>query len=738
MRDPVLPAELFRPDRILGRELLYAPAGGSLHSGAHPLMVDIPFPPGFAGADDFFVRAKNLGSQPIHCGLRLDGPGGEARITGGREVCAPGVCVELFFPGESFGRIDQTDGVSQGRQAFRLCFRRPKDAGWTDELRVRVLEVLAARRAVPPGPRLSDAGLEHVLAPGTMRLEGFRNWGSFRSTMGAVSVPPPCVHFFPMDTPTKILAGTVMGLRTGFPPDWRSGPGGLEWHHFLHRQHFLRSLARGLDRRRTTPTALMEIMRNWIRSCPVPVGSDGGAGPAWETLSAAWRLREWLFAAARLWSRPECDLDFRRLWLRSMWEHARHLMDHRGHPGNWRLLEAASLTLAGLLLPEFNEAEHWAAIGLTRLEHEFSAQFPDEGLHCEGSPLYHALCAQACLEVCETARAVGVHLPAQVERRLPTVFEALGALARPDFSWPSINDSGGARSDYGALLRWAGRVFGRADLLWTGTRGKRGRPPVQRSRMFRVAGVTVLRTGFSPEDHCLLFRSSPSHGSHAHEDTLSLEFSAFGQPVVVDPGIAGYAPDASTKRARSARAHSMPLVDDRKPEAELPAEAQRLAGLEGVVGSARGGYVTGDVRVERHVVLLEKGTVVVRDRFLGTGEHDVRALWQLMAGLRAEVLANGKEVAVLLPNGRQTQVEAFTIEGAIRLELQRSAVSLAGRDVPALALTWQIRSLLPVTVISLLSPRAPGLPSPERWRDRVTEWCECCELCELRASGSAK
>ena len=38
--------------------------------------------------------------------------------------------------------------------------------------------------------------------------------------------------------------------------------------------------------------ALRRLLTDWIRAHPVPVEGNGGAGPAWETLSAAWRVLE--------------------------------------------------------------------------------------------------------------------------------------------------------------------------------------------------------------------------------------------------------------------------------------------------------------------------------------------------------------------------------------------------------------------------------------------------------------
>jgi hypothetical protein len=63
-------------------------------------------------------------------------------------------------------------------------------------------------------------------------------------------------------------------------------------------------------------------------------------------------------------------------------------------------------------------------------------------------------------------------IKAAVGRNLRSV---AGALCRPDFTWPSLNDSGGVAGDYAAVMRLAGEVLHRDDFRWIGTKGALGR-----------------------------------------------------------------------------------------------------------------------------------------------------------------------------------------------------------------------------------------------------------------------
>jgi uncharacterized heparinase superfamily protein len=202
------------------------------------------------------------------------------------------------------------------------------------------------------------------------------------------------------------------------------------------------------------------------------LNSNGGASPAWETLSAAWRLREWLWIRGLAWE--ALDQSCRQRFLCSVWEHARHLLDHRGHPNNWALVEAAALSLAGICFPQFREAANWRRQGLIRLGQEARSQFQADGSHVELSPLYQAVGLHALLETRLAARAAGLVFPRPAEAALRRGLGYLAALARPDFSWPSLNDSWGARGDYTKLLDWAGRNFAQPCWTWLANRGRQG------------------------------------------------------------------------------------------------------------------------------------------------------------------------------------------------------------------------------------------------------------------------
>ena len=197
--------------------------------------------------------------------------------------------------------------------------RRAFDRG-SDEVRVQLVCLAGERRDIPPGPRLTDEGFDGVVGrypgPGLHSLRSALD--CYTAENSELSIPPP--HPYPADNADQIVDGRIMGQRIGLPVPWRANPlGVLEWIHFLHRHHFTKELVKmyartGDDKYAATLDA---IVKSWIHENPVPVGSNGGAGPAWETLSAAWRLREWLWIGGIVWRSSSFSAQTQKAMLRS-------------------------------------------------------------------------------------------------------------------------------------------------------------------------------------------------------------------------------------------------------------------------------------------------------------------------------------------------------------------------------------------------------------------------------------
>lgn len=761
MRDPELSSESFLRDEILHREPIAdagtladcdAAAGPGdpvrfVSSGRLTLTL-CPSSSDLSSYDRIALEVLSRSTDAVLVGLTLrhgiaseDPDERDISVSGGREVLTPGKWEDLVFPIECFGTYGNPRGWNDIGE-IEISFGWERSRTEKGEIEVFIKGLYGESRVLPEGPRLTPRGLEEVLggdiAGVTTLFEKHgmertprsaihhdERFGPFTVAATALTIPPP--HPYPVEHADEIVAGRIMGQSVGRPVPWDANPlGVLEWTHFLNRHHFMRQLVRAGAETGNPEyiTVLEEMIRGWIRSNPAPLGSNGGAGPSWETLSAAWRFREWLWIMGIGWRHEAFSIETKALMVRSIWEHARSLMDHVGHPNNWIIVESAALTLAGLCFPEFIESEQWVAIGLERLQTEFARQFFRDGVHFEISPFYHAICLHAMLEVKLVAAVRHVALPDTFGTPLEKCTEYLTALCRPDFTWPALNDSGGATGDFTALMRTAGEIYDRADLSWIGSRGELGMPPERHTHLFPDAGIGAMRSNHGKDAHFLVFRAGPPGAAHVHWDTLSLEVSAYGRPRLVDPGITAYAPDPLTAHYRSAGAHNTILIDGKGvdgagfgfPERVRPAGTNfhhsANAELDILSGMSRGPWesIYGDCSWIRTVVFVTSDYWIVRDIVLGTADHETTTCWQFMPG-RVEMDLKNFAPRFIDAQGPCFQIipllgtSDFTVEIATgMIKPSRGWVSVGGADLPATTCRYSVRGLANSTAIWLLLP----------------------------------
>lgn len=433
--------------------------------------------------------------------------------------------------------------------------------------------------------------------------------------------------------------------------DWRINPiGYLEWMHALNRHGWFSTLIDAYAKTRDEKYAakLDYFLRTWMDQNPEPVDHNGGGDPAWETLSTSSRPRHtWM----RIWYalkdapsfRPETRIDM----LKSLWAHAEHLTRYEGYRNNWFIVESEVIAMLGVMLPEFKRAETWKTRGYERLSEAIAEQVWPDGAQYEISAGYHAMSGSGFELPYQLAANNGLPVDPLLRKRLEKMYEYTAYTSRPDFSHPSLNDSGGVG---GGRVSWAakgGDLFNRDDLRWVGTSGKKGSPPQIASRAFPDAGIYVFRSDWSPDAHYLIFDAGAYSAAHQHEDKLSFELCAGADPLIVDPGIASYMRDPWTDYYKHTRAHNTVLIDEggqKCRQSQTWAQWVRSVrgenaiqlgqGLDYAISSYDAGYEgvpDADGLVHRRaIVFVRNKYYLLFDRVEGRKAHTVEALFHFM------------------------------------------------------------------------------------------------------------
>ena len=367
---------------------------------------------------------------------------------------------------------------------------------------------------------------------------------------------------------------------------------------------------------------------------------------------------------------------------------------------NHFLSNVVGVCALGAVFHELPAGGRWLAQARAWLEEEMRVQVLDDGADYESSVPYHRLVTELFLSGARLAQMTGSPLSDGYLASLRRMIEFLVAVTRPDGLLPQVGDADDGRlhifSDYGDWNPQDGRhVLGPAAFMfdapeWLACGGEVGSweaawwgyedevresgearaavvgggycpPGGSSARLFEDAGVAVARS-----DGAYLIVTNGrvgtnGFGNHKHNDLLSFEFHARGQPLIVDPGSYVYTSDPEWRnRFRGTAFHNTLRVDEVEQNDLKPEYLFRLfetSTVEHVRFEDAPGYTeyvgrhTGYARLPSPVVhertlRLDKdaGALLITDRLQGSGRHALAWHFHFAPGVVVAPAAAGEFV----------------------------------------------------------------------------------------------
>jgi hypothetical protein len=405
----------------------------------------------------------------------------------------------------------------------------------------------------------------------------------------------------------------------------------------------------------------------WLEENPPGIGLNWAS-----SLEASFRLIAWSWTFALLRDTPFATPRRLTAAAAAIWRHARHVARYLSHyfsPNTHLTGEALGLVYAGVLFPDFRDASAWLTLGTRVLLDELDRQITTDGAHFERASCYHRYTLEIYLHLIVLCDRAHVSLPASVRDRFAAMTDYLAAICDPDATMPNIGDAdggwltpfvprdpqdcagalGAAAVLTGALPHSDATGTGVPEALWIhGPEMAQSRPasatPSWTSRAFAETGVVVMRSGWQPDSHRLIFDAGPLgchvSGAHGHADLLSIAVRAFGEDVLVDAGTGAYC-GPWREYFRSSHAHSTLVVDGRSQAAtdgpfswrSRPAALLETFDEHGPLVLARGRHDAysrpGDpITHRRSVTFVDLAYWLVVDDVDGVGEHELTLRYQ--------------------------------------------------------------------------------------------------------------
>jgi len=439
----------------------------------------------------------------------------------------------------------------------------------------------------------------------------------------------------------------------------------------------------------------------------LPPGIAGGS--IWSGLAIGARLGHGFYYYAPFVHSPYFTADVRAAFIFNLGEMAEVLERMRGS-GNWEAQMAEALFDFGLNYPEFRGAKRWVQQGFDTLVANALSTVRPDGVLQEPSIGYHSLVMNRYSHLMEQVQALDLKLPEEMVRLTEKMFEFVMYSTLPDGTLPAWGDANPPlRPD---LLERGARLFRRDDFRFVRTQGQQGIPPAQTSVGFPHGGFYYLRSGWQPEAHYLGLHCGP-YGSHGHRDTLGIVVAAFGQTLLIDPGVSTYGTPEAQKLS-STPAHNTVTVEGREAH---PGQADAWITSERFdffAGHNEGYQGLPEVKHHRRIWFLKplegsEGGWVILDDVVGGGEHEAQLRYRFApVGVQSDP-----------PTGRVWTASGGgnlllqVLEEQARMALEKDiAVWEKLTLVPVATLTQQGK--LPLAFTSWLEPfRGPQPPSGE-------------------------
>lgn len=508
-------------------------------------------------------------------------------------------------------------------------------------------------------------------------------------------------------------------------------------------------------------TCFADSVMSWIEDNPY------GHGINWSSaLEVAMRSLSWCWALCLFRDASPLTPERFQTLLGALQRHAAFIERYQSRyfaPNTHLTVEALALYVIGTILPELQGATRWRELGRRLLLEQLPIHVPSDGVYFEQSTRYQYYTLEIYLQFAILADRNGDVLPDEVNERLREMLRFLLELRRPDGSLPQIGDTDGGwlcplvpreTGDYRGLFSTAACFLDDPELAWAAGAMTReavrllgaaaanawqsltAQPPAAQTLRARPSGgYVVMRSGWGPEDHQLIYDTGPlgCHicAGHGHADLLAVQVSAFGENYLVDPGTGCYTTGSAWRQHfRSTVAHSTARVDgldQAETDGPFSWSEHPAAHLLEADPAPHRAYASAQHRAyarledpvihRRRVWFIDAALWLIVDDFSGKARHQVDLGFQfaplpVVQESGGWFRARGRDSALLLKTYSAADITHELTSGALSPPRGWYSPNY-GKQVPAPLLTMSVQDRLPLRLATLLIPtRDPAAAPP--------------------------
>jgi hypothetical protein len=418
---------------------------------------------------------------------------------------------------------------------------------------------------------------------------------------------------------------------------------------------------------------------------------------------------------------------------------------------NHYLSDLVGLLFIGLLFPEFKQSAHWAEFARTELLKEMDKQIYKDGVDWEASIGYHAFVLELYLYSFLLCKENNVEIENRYWIKLKGMFEFVRAYLKPDGTAPIIGDWDDGRVilwhrrpafDHFYLLSVAAVLFEderfklsgqpSEECLWLfGTHGWETFESLsmseeeQHSKAFSEGGVYIQREGnlYAIIDCGEI--GINGHGSHGHNDLLSLELYYRDHTFLVDGGSYIYTGDPEARNEfRSTAFHNTVMIDGVEINEIYPGQLFVLGNQArpkvnrwesneeyDLLDAEHNGYLRlSQGVIHRREIRFNKieGYWLITDHLNGEGEHQFNFFFNFDLGLGLELVEGTRAVATDEEAGVSLAIVPLDANGLQAKLVERYVSKGYGQRAKSWGVEYSLRANAPIEKRFLIAPCSDG------------------------------
>ena len=308
----------------------------------------------------------------------------------------------------------------------------------------------------------------------------------------------------------------------------------------------------------------IDVYTSWMNKYPCPNKAydnpniiDIEDGYEWKGLQPTERALSQLNIISYYLSSPNFTPEWLSTVLNAFAETVEMIRLNPNTTGNIRITQGQALFTAGVLMPEFINAEQWISEGLNRLD--MDSQFRTDGVHCDLDFSYHISAISDYLSVYDVANVNGKLglLPTDYVSKLKNAISFVQDMIYPDYTIDNFNDTRSSSYAKSTLMNRLKEylVFFPSDnelkwMAWEGAKG--GTRPVWTRREYTNSGYYMFRsqTWNSTNGIMMIYKNNENSAEKWHcqpdNGTFSLWYNKTN--FLPDAGVYSYN-DPSTERS---------------------------------------------------------------------------------------------------------------------------------------------------------------------------------------------